>query len=73
MPQPELTKSGRAIFGARAGIDHDDFERRKPVADALEFGLDIAGGGHIAVGKVTEVQLDAGVQAPFQRHLVDGP
>jgi hypothetical protein len=62
-----------AIFGAGAGIDHDDFQRRKRVADALEFGIDILGGGDITVGQVPEVELDARLQAPFQRHLVDGP
>ena len=30
------------------------------------------GGRDIAVGEVAEVELDAGLQAPFERHLVDG-
>src|ERR1700722_181362 len=62
-----------AVFGAGAGIDHDDLQRRKGVADPLEFGFDIPGGCDITVGKMTEVELDAGLQAPFQRYLVDGP
>jgi len=39
------------------------------MADALELGLDVAGGGDITVGQMAEVELDAGLQAPFQRLL----
>ena len=42
------------------------------MANALEFCLDVGRGDHIAVGKVAEVQLHAGLEAPVQRHGVDG-
>src|SRR5882757_3154324 len=32
-----------AIFGAGAGVDHDDLERRQRVADTPEFGFDVLG------------------------------
>src|SRR5665213_4554492 len=56
-----------AIFDPGAGIDHDDLQRRKRVADALEFVLDIPSGCDITVGQMTEVQLHARLQTPFQR------
>src|SRR6266478_32043 len=62
-----------AVFGPGAGIDHDDFERRKRVANALELVFDIPGRRHIAVRQMAKVQLHPGLQAPLQRHLVDGP
>src|SRR5882757_2029033 len=62
-----------AILGAGAGVDDDDLERRQRVADALEFGFDIFGGRDIAIRQMTEIKLHAGLQAPFQRHFVDGP
>jgi hypothetical protein len=42
------------------------------VADARQLGLHIGGGDHVAVGEVAEVQLHPGLEAPVQRHLVDG-
>jgi hypothetical protein len=43
------------------------------MADALELGLDIFGRCDIAVRQVPEVELHAGLEAPFERHFVDGP
>ncbi len=40
--------------------------------DAFELGFDVARGRHIAVGQVAEVELERGLHAPFERHLVDG-
>jgi hypothetical protein len=54
-----------AVFDPGAGIDHDDPQRRKRVADASERVFDI--------GQMAKVQLYPGLQAPLQRHLVDGP
>jgi hypothetical protein len=42
------------------------------MADALQLGLDLGRGDDVAVGLVAEVELDAGLEAPFERHLVDG-
>jgi hypothetical protein len=58
-----------------ASRDHRsaNLERRQRMADAFEFGFDILGGRNIAVGQMPKVQLDAGLQAPFQRHFIDGP
>ena len=42
------------------------------MADALELGFDVLRGRHIAVLEMPEVELHAGIEAPFQRHLVDG-
>jgi hypothetical protein len=42
------------------------------VADALELGLHLGGGHHVTVGQMAEVELHARLEAPFQRHLVDG-
>ena len=43
------------------------------MSDAVELGLDVGGGRDIAVGEMTEVELDPGVEAPFERDLVDCP
>src|SRR5260370_6264764 len=42
------------------------------MADALELGVDVARAGQIAVGEVAESELDAELQAQFERHLVEG-
>jgi hypothetical protein len=60
-----------AVAAAGAGVDDDDLQRRQGVADAVEFGLHLGGRHHVAVGQMAEVELDAGLEAPFQRHLVD--
>src|SRR5262245_1983971 len=39
--------------------------------DALQLCLHVGGGRNVAVGKVAEVELDTGLEAPLQRHLVD--
>src|SRR5579883_2650300 len=41
--------------------------------DALELVLNVFRGCDIAVGEMAEVELDGRLQAPFERHLVDGP
>src|ERR1700731_4402036 len=43
------------------------------MSDALEFSLDILSGHDIAVGKMPEVEFDAGLETPFERHFLDGP
>src|SRR3984885_16018022 len=43
------------------------------MSDALEFSLDILSGHDIAVGKMPEVEFDAGLKTPFERHFLDGP
>jgi hypothetical protein len=63
---------GLAVAAAGAGVDHHDLQRLEGVADARQLGLDIGGGDHVAVGEVAEVQLHPGLEAPVQRHLVDG-
>jgi len=42
------------------------------MADALELGFDVGGADHVAIGEVAEVELHAPLEAPFERHLVDG-
>ena len=42
------------------------------MADALQLRFDVLGGGDVAVREVAEVELHAGLEAPFERHLVDG-
>ena len=42
------------------------------MADALQFRFDIGGGGHVTVGEMTEVQFHARLEAPVERHFVDG-
>ena len=69
------TFDGRELFlggGVSAG-DDDDFERTQGVTDALELGLHVARRRDIAIGQVAEVELHAGLEAPFQRHLVYAP
>ncbi len=43
------------------------------MSDAVELGLHVGGSRDIAVGEMTEIELDAGVEAPFERDLVDRP
>ena len=62
-----------AIFGPGAGIDDDDLERRKRMADSLELVFDIFCRRHIAIRQVPKIEFNARLQAPFQRHFVDGP
>src|SRR5262249_24110848 len=61
-----------AVSGAGARVYNDNLERRKRVADALEFGFNILCGCDIAVGKMPEVELHSWLEAPVERHLVDG-
>ena len=42
------------------------------MADTLQLGLDVAGGRNIAVRQMPEVELHPWLEAPFQRHLIDG-
>src|SRR5262245_29058371 len=60
-----------AVARAGPGVDHDDLERLELVADAFQLLLDLPRGDDVAVGLVAEVELDAGLEAPFERHLVD--
>src|SRR6476646_8622268 len=41
--------------------------------DAFQFSLDVLCRGDIAIREMAEVELDAGLQAPFERHFIDGP
>src|SRR5262245_66642484 len=41
------------------------------MTDPLQFGLHVRRGCNVAVGKATEIELDPGLEAPLQRHLVD--
>src|SRR4029434_3315871 len=61
-----------AIARAGARVDHDDLERLQLVTNSSEFVLDFLGGDDMAVRLVAEVELHAGLEAPFERHLVDG-
>src|SRR5262249_674098 len=61
-----------AVAGSGAGVDDDDLERLQRMADAFQLGLDLGDGDDMPIGPVAEVELDAGLEAPFQRHLVDG-
>src|SRR5262245_13719877 len=42
------------------------------MADTLELGLHVGRRRHVAVREMTEVQLDAWLETPLQRNLVDG-
>ncbi len=59
------------VAGTGGGVDHDDLERAQPVADAVQFGGDVVGGDHVAVGEVPEVEFDRRLQTPLQRDPVD--
>src|SRR5215472_2208209 len=63
---------GTAVGSARAGIDQHDLERRESMPDALELGFDVARARHVTIREMTEVELDAGLEAPFERDFVDG-
>src|ERR1700722_19560906 len=62
---------GASVSQAGAGVDEDDVERLQRIADALELFVDIGGGCDIPVGKMPEVELYAGLEAPLERHFVD--
>src|SRR5665213_1160376 len=61
-----------AVGFAGGGVDQHDFERLERMIDAFELGLDVVGGDDIAIREMPEVQLDCRLEAPLQRHLVDG-
>ena len=63
---------GLAVARAGRCVDHHDLERLQRVADALQLRLHVGGGGDVAVREVAEVELHARLEAPLQRHLVDG-
>jgi hypothetical protein len=42
------------------------------VPDSVEFGINVVSGHHIAVVQTGEVELHAWLEAPLQRHLVNG-
>src|SRR6516162_8548014 len=54
-----------------AGHAHAALERRELMIDAFELGFDVARAGDITIGEMTEVELDGGLKAPFERYLVD--
>jgi len=64
---------GRPYLAPAPGVDDDDSSGASDMPDALQFIGNVGGGRHIAVWQVAEVELDAGLEAPLQRHLVDGP
>src|SRR5262249_43857782 len=47
---------GAAVGGTSACVHNDNLERRKRVADALEFGFNIFGGCDIAVGEMSAIE-----------------
>src|SRR4029450_1507558 len=62
---------GLAVGGAGARVYQHDLERRERMADALEFGLDVLCRCDIAIREVPEVEFHRGLEAPFERHLID--
>jgi len=60
-----------AIAAASARVDHYNLQRLQLMADTPEFGVHVAGGDDVSVGKVAEVQFYAGLEASLQRHLID--
>src|SRR5471032_934012 len=60
-----------AVARAGARVDHDDLERLQHVTDALQLVIDFLRGDDMTVGHGAEVELYAGLEAPFERHLVD--
>src|SRR5262249_23431822 len=61
----------RAVAGPSRRVDEDDVEWPQRMADPLQFGLDVCRSRNIPVGEMAEVELDAGLETPLQRHLVD--
>src|SRR5262249_15775712 len=61
-----------AVGRARAGVAQHDLERREFMPDAPELGFDVARARHVTIREMTEVELDAGLEAPFERDFVDG-
>src|SRR5438477_532109 len=59
-----------AVSRAGAGVDDDDLQRFQRMTDAVELGGDILGHHDIAIGEMPEIELDARLQAPVERHLV---
>ena len=41
------------------------------MTNTLEFGFDIFCGRNVAIGKMPEVELHAGLEAPVERDFVD--
>ena len=41
------------------------------MTDALELGFNVARAGDVTIREMTEVELDGGLKAPFERYLVD--
>ena len=62
---------GAAVGRARARVHQHDVERREPMTDALELGFNVARAGDVTIREMTEVELDGGLKAPFERYLVD--
>src|SRR5262245_20984209 len=63
---------GLTVASSCRGVDDDDIEWAQLMANARKFGFDIGGGGNITVAEVAEVEFHARLEAPFQRHLIDG-
>src|SRR5262245_41843610 len=61
-----------SICHSRTCVHDDNLKWRKRVADALEFGFDIFPSRNVAIGKMPEVELHAGLEAPVERNFVDG-
>ncbi|CAK7261895.1 protein of unknown function (plasmid) [Shinella sp. WSC3-e] len=60
-----------AVAAASRGVDQDDVESSQFMPDTAQFTLYILGRGDISVGKVAEVELHAGCEAPFQGYFID--
>jgi hypothetical protein len=66
-----MKRSRHTRSAPRTGVDQHDLERRQRVPDALELFLHVIARHDVAVRKVAEVELDTGLKAPLERHLID--
>lgn len=57
---------------SRAGVHENDLQRPQGMADPAELLFHIGRRHHVAVREMPEVELHRRLQAPLQRHLVDG-
>src|SRR5271167_930717 len=60
-----------AVARTRPGVDDDDLERFQTMTDAGEFPFDLGRARDVPVGQVPEIELDAGLKAPFERNFID--
>src|SRR5215471_16961829 len=68
---PRRYEIGVTIAGAGTRIDDHDFQGLELVTDAAQLRRDLLRSDDVAIRQVTEIELDARLEAPIKGHFID--